>query len=111
MDNVEALAAQLNALQTELQQQQHQRMQLVEADNARLRADGLGALPQLTQLLQSHTRDRPPSLGDTKGIGKPATFAGRENEWRAASMVNEVRELRCRCLWRAKTWSSLVLDC
>eukprot|EP00971_Amphidinium_carterae_P223639 4437313-Amphidinium_carterae.1 len=29
--------------------------------NARLRADGLGALPQLTQVLQSQTRDKLPS--------------------------------------------------
>eukprot|EP00971_Amphidinium_carterae_P161911 3209665-Amphidinium_carterae.1 len=40
-------------------------MQLVEAENARLRADGLGALPQLIQVLQTQTQHRLPSLVDT----------------------------------------------
>eukprot|EP00971_Amphidinium_carterae_P038977 766108-Amphidinium_carterae.1 len=52
MANLEALAAQLNALQTELQQQ-----------------------------YERQTRDRLPSLVDTKGSGKPATFSGKEDEW------------------------------
>eukprot|EP00971_Amphidinium_carterae_P216101 4289512-Amphidinium_carterae.3 len=44
-------------------------MQQVEAKNARLRADGFGALPQLIQALQTQTRDKLPSLVDTKGVG------------------------------------------
>eukprot|EP00971_Amphidinium_carterae_P204643 4061119-Amphidinium_carterae.1 len=43
MATLEALTAQLQALQGELQQQ-HNRMQAVEAENAQLRANGLGAL-------------------------------------------------------------------
>eukprot|EP00971_Amphidinium_carterae_P201957 4007212-Amphidinium_carterae.2 len=89
MANVEALAAQLNALQAELRQR-HQRMQLVEAESARLRADGLGALPQLIQVLQSQARDRlVASLVDVKCIGKPATFSGKEDEWRELSVKFE----------------------
>eukprot|EP00971_Amphidinium_carterae_P105620 2091555-Amphidinium_carterae.1 len=75
MATLEALAAQLQALQGELQQQ-HNRMQVVEAENAQLRANGLGALPQLIQALQSETQtqQRLPSLVDTKGIGTFAVY-------------------------------------
>eukprot|EP00971_Amphidinium_carterae_P027458 540873-Amphidinium_carterae.1 len=60
-------------------------MQQVEVENARLRADGLRALPQLILMLQSH---RLPSL-DTKRIGKPVTFSVKreeEEEWREGSV-------------------------
>eukprot|EP00971_Amphidinium_carterae_P336481 6472871-Amphidinium_carterae.1 len=56
-------------------------MQVVEAENARLRADGLGTQPQLIEVLQTQTQHRLPSLVDTKGIGKPATFSGQKKEW------------------------------
>eukprot|EP00971_Amphidinium_carterae_P126544 2507150-Amphidinium_carterae.1 len=49
MANVEQLAQQLDQLQEELQQQ-HQRMQQIKTENARLRADSLGPLPQLIQV-------------------------------------------------------------
>eukprot|EP00971_Amphidinium_carterae_P087278 1727265-Amphidinium_carterae.1 len=57
MATLEALAAQLQALQGELQQQ-HNRIQVVEAENAQLRANSLGALPQLIQVLQTQTQQR-----------------------------------------------------
>eukprot|EP00971_Amphidinium_carterae_P281482 5588281-Amphidinium_carterae.1 len=55
MADVEQLAQELALLRQELQQ--HLRVQ------------------------QSQTRDRLLSLVDTKGIGKPATFFGKEDEW------------------------------
>eukprot|EP00971_Amphidinium_carterae_P009960 196610-Amphidinium_carterae.1 len=64
-------------------------MQLVEAENARLRAEGLGALPQLIEVVQNQTRDRLPSLVDTNDIGKPGTLTGKENEWREWSVKFE----------------------
>eukprot|EP00971_Amphidinium_carterae_P035239 693598-Amphidinium_carterae.2 len=70
-------------------QQQHQRVQQVEAENARLRTDGIGALPHLVQVLSAQTRDRLPSLVDTKGIGKPASFSGKEDKWREWSVKFE----------------------
>eukprot|EP00971_Amphidinium_carterae_P228332 4528925-Amphidinium_carterae.1 len=63
MPNVEQLALQLNQPQQELQQQ-HQRMQQVKAESARLRADGLG-------VASAHPR-----------FGKPGTFSVQEKEWR-----------------------------
>eukprot|EP00971_Amphidinium_carterae_P342432 6481738-Amphidinium_carterae.2 len=44
---------------------------------------------RVQQVLQSQTRDRPPLLVDTKGIGKPATFSGKEDEWREWSVKFE----------------------
>eukprot|EP00971_Amphidinium_carterae_P221530 4397352-Amphidinium_carterae.1 len=84
MANIDQLAQQLQQLQ-----QQHQRVQQVEAKNARLRNEGLGALPHLIQVLSAQTRDRLPSLVDTKGIGKPTTFSGKEDEWREWSVKFE----------------------
>eukprot|EP00971_Amphidinium_carterae_P237042 4704541-Amphidinium_carterae.1 len=42
-------------------------MQAVEAENAQLRANGLGTLPQFIQVIQTQTQQRFPSLVDTKG--------------------------------------------
>eukprot|EP00971_Amphidinium_carterae_P235953 4682618-Amphidinium_carterae.2 len=79
MADVEQLAREMALLRQELQQ--HLRVQQVEAENTRLRTDGLGALPQLVQALQQRGGNLP-SLVDTKGIGKPTTFSGKEEEWR-----------------------------
>eukprot|EP00971_Amphidinium_carterae_P306644 6093846-Amphidinium_carterae.1 len=77
-------------------------MQVVEAENAQLRANGLGALPQLIQVLQTPTQQRLPSLVDTKGIGKPAfdvlrnapVGAGLEG-WRRMTLVPPRGSARC----------------
>eukprot|EP00971_Amphidinium_carterae_P314568 6252581-Amphidinium_carterae.1 len=55
MANMDQLAQQLQQLQRELQQQ-HQRVRQVEAENTRLRTDGLGALPHLILVLSAQTR-------------------------------------------------------
>eukprot|EP00971_Amphidinium_carterae_P097730 1934029-Amphidinium_carterae.1 len=88
MADVEQLAQELALLRQELQQQ-HLRVQQVEAENTRLRTDGLGALPQLVQALQQRGGSNLPSLVVTKGIGKPSTFAGKEEEWREWSVKFE----------------------
>eukprot|EP00971_Amphidinium_carterae_P089320 1767757-Amphidinium_carterae.1 len=67
MAHVDQLAQQVQQPQLELQQQ-HQRVQQVEAKNARLRNEGLGTLPHLIQVLSVQTSDHLPSLVDTKGI-------------------------------------------
>eukprot|EP00971_Amphidinium_carterae_P132031 2615299-Amphidinium_carterae.1 len=64
MADVEQLAQELALLRQELQQQ-HLRVQQVEAENTRLRSDGLGVLPQLVQALQQRGSNLP-SLVDTK---------------------------------------------
>eukprot|EP00971_Amphidinium_carterae_P305401 6069192-Amphidinium_carterae.1 len=88
MANVDQFAQQLNALQQELQQQ-HQRLQQVEAANVPLRADGLGALRNLLQLIQALQWSADTRQTTFAGGRKPATCSGKGDEWREGSVKLE----------------------
>ena len=49
------------------------------AQNAAFAAQGLEALPRLVASLES--RQRAPTLVDTRGLGRPDGFKGRDGEW------------------------------
>eukprot|EP00971_Amphidinium_carterae_P345219 6486054-Amphidinium_carterae.1 len=71
-------------------------MQQVEAESAHLRIVGLGALPQLIQVLQTPAMEKSlPSLVETKGIGKPTTFFGKEDD-----SLGKLRALLLACMVR-----------
>eukprot|EP00971_Amphidinium_carterae_P292148 5799547-Amphidinium_carterae.2 len=77
---------QLQQLQQQLQQQQQDMVQL-RGENQRLQREGLGALPQLVQVLQAQSKERSfVSLVDVKGLGKPSGFNGKEESWREWSL-------------------------
>eukprot|EP00971_Amphidinium_carterae_P221339 4394056-Amphidinium_carterae.2 len=71
--------------------------------------------PTTGRLSQTDARDRLPFLVDTKSIGKPSTFSGKEDEWREWSVKFESfvvgvygEEMRAVLLWATEQETELT---